>query len=178
MSSSDSSSASGGILSSRSIIAATRPQSRVDPAEQVPDRIGNRLVVRIDQALAPLAMAREMDLADAIDGDASQILIGVEAVIGSAHIDVVHIEEEIAAGPFGHLGKERPFGHLVIGKGQVGRWIFENERPFEHVLNMADVGADRIERLFGERQGQKVVRIDMLDPRPTEMVGHLNRHSA
>jgi len=62
------------------------------------------MIVRIDQQLALLAVSGQMDLEDARGRNPRQIVEGIEAVVVSAHKDVVDIEEDSAVGTLGDAG--------------------------------------------------------------------------
>ena len=72
ISSSATNSARGGILSSRSIIVGTGPKMRERLAIEAPHRRGDRVIVRVDQVIAHIAMSGQMELAHAFLRDSAQ----------------------------------------------------------------------------------------------------------
>ena len=80
-----------------------RPRLRDDDLEQVPDRVGDRPVVAVDEqgvafVVALFGMSGEMDLADRRERKIGQIVERREAVIGRRHEDIVDVEQQAASG--------------------------------------------------------------------------------
>ncbi len=70
-----------------------------------PDGIGNGMVVRIDeQATLVIAMAGQVNLANAVRGQSREVDERIEIVIASADIDIIHVKQEITARSLTHLG--------------------------------------------------------------------------
>ena len=72
--------------------------------------------------------------------------------------DIVDVEQQVASRPLRHLRQEFPFGHLVFGKGQIARRIFEQHRPPKRVLRAVDIGANRVQRLVRQRKEEELER--------------------
>ena len=86
---------------------------------KVPDRIGHGLVMGVDQQVPPLAVASEMDLANPVRGEPGDVGVGVKPVVRPANVDVVDVDEQIAARASAHLGDELVLGHRVVCERQI-----------------------------------------------------------
>ena len=63
------------------------------------------------------------------------------------------------------------FAHRRFVEQDIGRGIFEQQRPADGLLDLVDVVAHRRERRLRVGQRQQVVEIDGLVRRPGEMLG-------
>ena len=68
------------------------------PRVQPPHRIDHRMVVGIEDVLLKLGVAGDVDLCDALVGDAVQVIKRIEAVIARGDVDVVDVEQNSAVG--------------------------------------------------------------------------------
>ena len=78
-------------------------------------------------------------------------------MIGRADEDVVDVEQKAASGPPDDLGEKLGFFDRRFGEGDVGRGIFEQDRPAERALRLIDMLTDPDQRLVVVRQGQEIV---------------------
>ena len=60
---------------------------------QIPDRIWNIVIMRIDDYLTMIAMARQMDLPDFFTRQASNIIHRFKAVVAGTDVDVIYVEQ-------------------------------------------------------------------------------------
>src|SRR5215469_18512599 len=93
-----------------------RPEAAQCCAIEGPDRRGHLRAMVVDQDLLPVdvvdAVAREMELADRPSRQRRQIGFAVEAEIAAAHMDVVDVAKQAAAGAGRERGQE---GGLLDG---------------------------------------------------------------
>ena len=79
----------------------TGPKWATACAIEVPYLVADGMVVGVDDVAFLVAMSGNMELHDAVARHAVQEIVGGEAVIEGADIDIVHIEQEPAVGaPF------------------------------------------------------------------------------
>ena len=99
-----------------------------------PYLLGDGPVMGIDQDLATFetidGRSGEMDLHDPVDWNTAEIILGIEAVIASADIDVVDIEQDPAIGPPGELGDKFPLRDRSMAIFQITRQVLDEDgRP-------------------------------------------------
>ena len=75
-----------------------------------PYRIDDRVIVGVDDNVALVGVAGEMELADAVGRHAVDEGPRVEAVVEAADVDVVDVEQDQAVGALGDGGDEFPLG--------------------------------------------------------------------
>src|SRR5258708_38671454 len=119
-----------------------------------------------------------MNLRDTIDGNAVDILDGVEAVILRRDVDVIHVEQDAAIRSMDDLVKELPLRHLGLMKFRVAADVFDGDRDFEEVLNLTDAAGCSTNGLEGVRQGKKIVGIAAVHASPAKVVGKPRGFSA
>ncbi len=129
------------------------------------------MVVRVDQMRARVRMSRQMDLPDAVDRHAGDVIERRKAVIDRVYVDIVHVEQDAAVGALGDSGQELPFGHRGVLVGQVARNILDQNAPAQPLLHVADSRRGRGHRFFGERQREQIVRVMPSERAPAKMVG-------
>jgi hypothetical protein len=110
-----------------------------------PHAVGHGLVVRVAQQGVAPAVAREVDLAHVPGRDAVEPGERVEAVAGGAHVHVVYVQQQAAARALAHAGDAFPCRHRRVGKGQVARWILEQQRASRRILGMKELFCSGIE---------------------------------
>ena len=159
------------MLSSRSIMVDTGPKWATACAIEVPHLVADRMVVGVDDVALLVAMTGHMELHDAVARHAVQEIVGGEAVIEGADIDVVDVEQEPAIGARRDLAHELPFGHLRLAEGDVARHVLERQPAAEEVLHLADALDHVVERLLGVGDGQKVVQVHAVHAGPAQMIG-------
>ena len=147
--------------------AVERPDRRCDPRP-----------VRVDQARAAGIESGEMDLGHALGRDRREIGLRVEAVIDRVDIDVVDVEQQLAAAFARDGGDEVPLGHRIVGEAQIGRDVLHQQRTAERELHRVDTIAYQRQRLFGQRQRQQIVQMAAVDMAPAQMLGDRRRFDA
>ena len=75
--------------------------------------------MRIDQAAVRCLETRQMNFRDGVRRYGGDIGIGVEAMVGCIDINIIHIEQQLAAGAPGERCDKIPFGNRRVGKRQV-----------------------------------------------------------
>ncbi len=136
-----------------------------------PDGIEDRVIVRVEDVLLELGVAGDVNLRDALGGDAVDVVEWIEAVILRRDVDVVDVEQDAAVGGFDDLVQELPLGHLGLVKFGVAADVFDGDGDLEEVLHLADAGGGRLDRFEGVGHGQKIVGVAAIDAAPAEMVG-------
>ena len=92
-----------GISLSHSISVGIGPAPADDDLVELPDRVGDRPVMAVDQqrvafVVGLLGMSGEMDLADLRQREIGEIVERREAVVGRRDEDIVDVEQQAAAG--------------------------------------------------------------------------------
>jgi len=128
------------------------------------------MVVSINQELALLAVAREVDLEDPPRRYPGQVVERIEAVVVRAHEDVVYVEQDAAVGALGDASEELPLRHRVRGIGEVRRNVLKSKSAPDLILHAPDPIGHVAERRLGVGKGDKVVEIPTLDAGPAQMV--------
>ena len=90
--------------------------------------LADRMVMSVDDMGVVVLMAGNVKLHDPVSGDAIEEILGSEAVIKSAHIDIIDVEQEPAAGALGEFGDKLPFRHFRLAVRHIGRDVFERAR--------------------------------------------------
>src|SRR5215831_14718365 len=114
----------------------------------------------------------EMDLADRASAQGGEISARVPAVIAGAHVDVVDVAQNAAAGTGGNGGKEFPLGNRRMLEREIRRRILDEDAALEKGLCLIDVATDDIERFLGQWQRQQVTEIRAGHDAPRKMLGH------
>ena len=154
--------------------------ARDDDLVELPHGIRDRAVMAVDQqqiafVVALLGMAGEMDLADARQRKVGEILRGGETVIGRGDEHVVDVEQQRRIRCARRRADEIGLAHRRVAKGDIGRRVFQQDRPPDRFLHLIDMIADVAERRLGVGQRQQIVEIAGLVRRPGEMLGHQRR---
>ena len=113
-----------------------------------------------------------MDLRDGVAGNRVQVRPRIETVVHRVDVDVVDVEEELAAAAPGDCGHEVPFGHRVGLEAQIRRDVLDEKRPPEGGLHRVDAIAHQREGLVGEGQRQQVVEVTAIDATPAQVLGY------
>src|SRR5690242_8150566 len=90
-----------------------------------PDLGANRMIVRVEQIGAMIAMAGEVELSDPVDRNGVDINPGIELMVEGVHIDIVDVEQNSAVRLFGHRGKELPFAHRRKREFHIARNVLD-----------------------------------------------------
>src|SRR5271169_5462131 len=65
---------------------------------EFPDRIDDRMVVRVEDIFAIAAVAGDVKLGHALGGDVVDIFHGIEPVVAGGDVDIIDIEQNAAIG--------------------------------------------------------------------------------
>ena len=63
-----------------------------------PHGIHHVIIVRVDDVGAAVAVPRQMDLHHTVKRQCIQVLLGILPVIETADVDIVHVQQQVAAG--------------------------------------------------------------------------------
>lgn len=80
----------------------------------------------------------EVELLDRVCGDSAQVGVWVEAVVARAHVDIVDVEQEPAAGAPRKRGQELPFGDRRTAVFEITRDVFDEDAAAEILLYALD----------------------------------------
>jgi hypothetical protein len=83
--------------------------------------------VRVDEAWTARVESRQVDLGDGIGRHRRDIGVRIETVVDGVHVDIVDVEEQLAARPSRDGGDEFPFGQRRIVEGDVRRDVFDGD---------------------------------------------------
>jgi hypothetical protein len=87
-------------------------------------------------------------------------------------VDVVHVDQQTAAGATRDLGQEVDLVPVVARHRQIGRWVLDQQPAPQSVLRFVDVAADQRQHFAAARNGQQVRVIDPAPLRPGQVLGH------
>src|SRR5216684_1652249 len=124
-----------------------------------PYLLAHRMVVRIEQVAAMVAMAREMELRDPVDRNRIDINFGIKAMVEGADENIVDIEQDSTVSFAGLRREELPFGQRRMSVGKVTRHVLHQYWPSENVLDLADARSHVEDSFVSVRQRQEVVEI-------------------
>src|SRR5262245_20178566 len=113
-----------------------------------------------------------MKLHHPINGNRSQIVEWVEAVVEGAHVHVVDVEQDEAAGATGDLRQAVPLREIRFAVGEIAGDILEDEWTLEEILYDPHSGGYVLDRLLGIGKRQQIVCILAAYPGPAQVVGH------
>ncbi len=91
-------------------------------------------------------------------------------MIGGGDVQVVHVQQQAAAGAPHQRRQEGGLGHRRMVEGDIGRGVLHQDAPAEHVLHLRDMVGDVRERSLGIGQRQQVVQELAAMARPGEML--------
>ena len=126
-------------------------------AVQLPDFIAYVRAVIVDEHRAVAGVARKMNLADASRGQAFDEGAGVQPQILRAHIHIVYIEQQTAAGQIRHGGEKLPLVQVGMFESHVRRHILDEQPRAEGVLGFAHLAREQFDGFFGVWQRQQVI---------------------
>jgi len=121
--------------------------ARDDDLVQVPHGIRDRPVMAVDQQqvafiVALLGMTGEMDLADTRQRKIREIVERGETMIGRRHEHIVDVEQQSASRTLRHAADEFGLAHRRFREREIGRRIFQQQRPPDRLLHLIDMIAD------------------------------------
>ena len=73
-------------------------------------------------------MAAKMDLSDGVEGKCVDVAVRIRLLVHGRDEDVVHIQQQAAAGATGDLAQEGHLVHLGLRKGQIAGGVFQQHR--------------------------------------------------
>src|SRR5712692_905543 len=120
----------------------------------------------------PEGMTGEMDLAHRFGRQRCEIRRSPPAVVARAHVNVVHVAQNPAACVPGHPSEKFPLGNRRVPELQIGGRVLDEDPVLQMILNLRDVPADDLERLFGHRQRQEICEVVPARDAEGEMLGH------
>src|ERR1700681_153292 len=144
-------------------------------AVERPYRKGDPRSVRIDEAVPTSVEPGQVNLAYRVPRNCRQISVRIEPVIDRVDVDIVDIEEELAAGTEGKGGNKIPFAHRVVSEANIGGDILDQERASERALHGVDAIANERQRFFGERQRQEIIEVAAVDVTPAKVLRYRAR---
>src|SRR5262245_9856973 len=119
-----------------------------------------------------------MNLVDIRGGKGVEVRSGIAAQVARAHINVVHVEQQPAAGTPYEFREKLDLAELVTFEAQVVTGIFDRDAPLQRVLDARNVGTDPIQRFSRARKRQQVRVIRAVPGRPGEMLRYERRLEA
>ncbi len=152
-----------------------RPQALDRAAVEVPDRIDHGCVMRVDDVVAAVAVAGQMDLLHPLGGHAGQIGVGIEAVVVGADVDIVDVEQDQAVGALRDLAQELPLGERRVPVADVAGDVFEQDAPAQELLHRRHPAYDVADRLLGVGKRQQVVEVLPGEAGPAQVIGDPQR---
>ena len=157
-----------------------RAASADHDVEELPDRVGDRAVMAVDQqkvalVVRLLGMPGEMDLAHMLERKIGEIGERGVAVIGGRDEDVVDVEQQAASGAPDKLADEIRLAHRRFREDDIGRRVLEQDRAADRLLHLVDVIGDARKRRLRVGQRQQIVEIGRVVGRPGEMLGNKRR---
>src|SRR3990167_10735151 len=81
---------------------------------ELPDRVADRLIMGVDQIAAIVAVARQVQLAYALPRQAADKLPGIKTMVARTDVDIVDVQQQLAAALFAQRAEKLPFAELVI----------------------------------------------------------------
>src|SRR6202171_4273372 len=117
-------------------------EARDRGAVKLPYRRGDPGSVSIDEALPARIEAGEVDFSYRVRRNCRDIGVRVEPVMDRIDVDIVDVEEQLAAGPARNGGDEFPFAHRVVLEANVGGDILDQERASARALHGVDALAN------------------------------------
>src|SRR5208282_2029149 len=136
-----------------------------------PYLVAYRMVVRVEQMRAVIAVTSEMVLDDALDRDRIDVFLGTEPMIERAHEDVVDVEQDSAIGFLGNRAQKLPLAERRITERHVAGNIFDQDVPLQNILHPADSRGNVAHDFFGVGQRKQVMKIVSANTGPAQMVG-------
>jgi hypothetical protein len=128
--------------------------------------------VVVDQHAVADRVPRQMDLAHRGGRHAVDEGARIDAEIARAHVHVVHVEQQAAAGPFDDRGQEFPLGEMRVLERHVGGHVLDEQARPEEVLRLAHLRGQVLDGFVGEGQRQQVVEMFAAGVAPAGVFGH------
>ena len=135
---------------------------RIRTFEQRPDRFDHVRPMGVDaQVLAPLAMARDVDVYGAFAGQSIQERFRVVAEIDAVDVDVVDVEQQIAIRLIDHRVDKLQLAHLLARSGIAGD-VLDSYAPFQDLLGPLDASGHVFHGLRGEWNRHEVIQMALI----------------
>lgn len=138
---------------------------------EVPDGIEDGMIVGVEDVFFELGVAGDVNLRDALCGNAVDIVEGIESVILGGDVDIVDVEQNAAVGGFDDFVEKLPLGHLRLVEFSVAADVLDGNGDLEVVLYFANTGRCSLHGFESVGHGEKVVGVTAVDTAPAEMVG-------
>ena len=142
---------------------------------QVPHRLRHRVVVRVDDVVAVVAVPSQVNLLHPVRGQGMQIGQWVESMVHAAHVDVVHIHQQQAVGLLRDVGQKLPLARAVMPVADIARHVLQHQPASQHILCATDLCDHMACRFVGVGQRVQVVQLLGARARPAQVVGHPQR---
>ena len=166
------------MLSSRSIMVGTAPKCATASRYSSHTGGSDRVVMRVDQMIAHVTVAGQMELAHALRGDGVQIARCVEPMIHALTWMLLMSSKIAQSARSRDLTQKLPLRHLRGAVRQIARDVLEQDLPSQQVLHLGDSGDDAVECLLGIWQRQQIVHVAPFDAGPAQMIGDPGRLDA
>src|SRR5271170_8188023 len=114
------------------------PDTLDRPLVQTPNWIKYRVIVGVEDVLFKLGVAGDVNLRDALDRNAVDVVEGVESMILGRDVDVVDVEQDSAVGRLHHLVQKLPFGHLGFVELSIATNVFNSDGNLEKILDLSN----------------------------------------
>ena len=105
---------------------------------EFPDGIDHRVIVSVQDIFAIFGMAGDVNLRDAMRGDAVDVDGGIETVILRRDVDIIDVEQDAAIGALDDFVEEFPLGHFGDVKFGVAADVFDDNGNFQEIAGFAD----------------------------------------
>ncbi len=97
---------------------------------------------------------------------------GVKAQVVGRHVNVVHVQQQTAAGASRQGVQEIGFAPVVPGQHQVVRRVLYGHAPLQSLLQQVDAPRNARQCLVRAREGQQVGRVTPAQHRPRQVFRH------
>lgn len=147
-------------------------------AQEVEGGRGDRVSVGIAPEGVDAGTAGDVEVGDAVEGQAGEEGRGVAAVVDEVGVEVGDVEQEVGAGAVEELGEEVGLGEVVVGPGERGGDVLEGERDGESIEGAADVVDEDGELGAGAGDGEEVAELGGAGAREGDVLADERERSA
>jgi hypothetical protein len=126
---------------------------------------------QIAGAVAVLGKAGEMDLAHRIQRQGAEIGRRIPMMVHAGDMDIVHIQQQSAAGAAHHRRDEIRFGQGRGREFDIGGRVFQQQAPLQALLHLVDMRANPLERTLVIGNGQEIIEKSAAVATPGQMFG-------
>lgn len=129
----------------------------------------------IDHVVAVVHMPGQVQLADAFRRQITNECPGVEAMVARTHVNVVHVQQQLAPRQVSQRVEKFPLGKLVGLGTYVAGDVLQHQRALQYVLHLAHTGGHVVQTFFGVGQRQQVMQLVGAATAPAQVIGHPRR---